>query len=272
MERRRKDDHHAVPREVELLVDCSDPYGRYEIDADGKGNAPVLTAQQNSSASYSQDEEKNPHSTPKILSSVYVSTVLESQTVTVLSAAVSSMSRIKEDKESAIEIARKMDIQKNILSEACLESILNRLFPSNVNNQNEDEYTHDDGDVLDTVIAYLRRVHLFTFYNGCFAAENVGNCLTAGHPTSVVHLRLKNANAILKKMQDENEVMHDDISSNHNTFSENKNEPKDMLVMRLDDSISKAPSRLPDNAFKFTKMKGGEIGVWTNGIMGFMVV
>jgi len=244
MERRRKDDHHAVPREVELFVDCSDPYGRYEIDADGKGNAPVLTTQ-NSSASYSQDDEKNPHITPRIHASVYVSTVspLESQAVTVLSAAVSSMSRIKKDKESAIEIAKKMDIQKNIPSEACLEAILNRLFP-----QNHDRCTHDDGDVLDTAIAYLRRVHLFTFYNGCFAAENIGNCLTAGHPTSVVHLRLKDADAILKKIQEDKDSMYDDIPSNRyaSSVENTKDEPKDMLVMRLDDSITKALSRLPD--------------------------
>lgn len=261
LERRHKEDHHSIPREVELFVDCSDPYGRYEIDADGKGNAPVLTTQ-NLSAGLDQDAEKKSHMTAqRTHASVYVSTVspLESQTVTVLSAAVSSMSRIKKDKESAIEIAKKMDIQKNIPPEACLEAILKRLFPSNFKNENSDESTsQDDEDVLDTAIAYLRRVHLFTFYNGCYAAENIGNCLTTGHPTSVVHQRLKNADAILKKMQDENEIMHDDLAADHHYREEtntivskeatasDKNESKDMLVMRLDDSISKALSRLPD--------------------------
>jgi hypothetical protein len=254
VERRHKDDYHSIPREVELFVDCSDPFGRYEIDADGKGNAPVLTTQNLSvdDHHHHQDDEKNPHQTPRIHASVYVSTVspIESQTVTVLSAAVSSVSRIQHDKDSAIEIAKKMDIQKNIPPEACLEAILKRLFP----NRSDDESTQsDDEDALDTAIAYLRRVHLFTFYNGCYAAENIGNCLTAGHPTSVIHQRLKNADAILKKMQEDNEAMSDnDLPTNTNSNQQKsggttKNEPKDMLVMRLDDSISKALSRLPDD-------------------------
>lgn len=114
-------------------------------------------------------------------------------------------------------------------------------------------------DVLDVAIAYLRRVHLFTFYNGCKAAENIGGCLTGNHPTSVIHLRLKGADDILKKAKEENADMYDDLPINDGddstakdstmTGDESKsaNEPKDMLVMRLDDCISKALEELPDD-------------------------
>ena len=35
-------------------------------------------------------------------------------------------------------------------------------------------------DMLDVSIAYLRRVHLFTFYNGCHSLDNVRSIIAGG--------------------------------------------------------------------------------------------
>ena len=119
--------------------------------------------------------------------------------------------------------------------------------------------------MLDISIAYLRRVHLFTFYNGCTAASNVGNCLTSSHPSSVIHLRLKGADEILQKAKEDHAEMYDDLLtpgndgelaaaetsmvSDDGQGEENKvDEPKDMLVMRLDESIKDAIENLPSDA------------------------
>ena len=121
-------------------------------------------------------------------------------------------------------------------------------------------------NALDVTIAYLRRVHLFTFYNGCTFSNNVGSILGNNHPAGVVvHVRLKGPDEILKKAKEENADMYDDLSMgdegnddqskkhdesnvkgedqyDDKTRGENNShsaETKDMLVMRLDDSIEK---------------------------------
>lgn len=257
-------DSRFVPKVIELSVDCSDPYGRYDIDADGKGSAPLsATGGAGGDEVAGVDAAGGDEQAPRIpirRISVFVSSTspLESQTATVLSAAVSSLSRIGDDKQKVLEIARKLDEWKGIPREARLETILRKLFNSDF------KYTCPDEDMLDVSIAYLRRVHLFTFYNGCTSAANVGNCLTANHPTSVIHLRLKGADEILKKAREDHAEMYDDLPINEvedaakdGTMTgedgrgdeENKpDEPKDMLVMRLDESIKSATEHLPSDA------------------------
>jgi len=291
-------DSRSTPKVIELTVDCSDPYGRYDVDGDAKGGEPVhasalastaasvgmqgakgadvngiATANTNtnvdSNANGTNDGDSARIPTRRVSVFVSTSSPLKSQSTTVLSAAVSSLSRIPADKDAAIKIARTMDIMKDIPAEARLDAILDTLFssPGFSTNDNDngsdnrgvpnDESTCDD--MLDVTIAYLRRVHLFTFYNGCIAAENIGSCLTSGNPTSVIHKRLKRADEILQKAREENADMYDDLPIREKAASDsagmkegvngekqaNLNEPKDMLVMRLDDSIEKILGDLP---------------------------
>lgn len=276
-------DSRAIPKVIEMAVDCSDPYLRYDVDADGKGGEPIPpnpTVEGKGVVVGSQrvieSTDANAHITqnaeiariPVRQVSVFVSTSspLKSQSSTVLSAAVSSLGRIAGDKDAAIKICRKMDIAKDIPTETRLDAILGKLFPSpgSIDMYNDDGSGNrvstkrtDNEDMLDVAIAYLRRVHLFTFYNGCYAVENVGSCLSPGHPTSVIHQRLKGADEILQKVREENADMYDDLPINkRNDISKEKgvsegtgqafsNDPKDMLVMRLDDSIEKALNDLP---------------------------
>jgi hypothetical protein len=74
-------------------------------------------------------------------------------------------------------------------------------------------------DTLDVSIAYLRRVHLFSFYNGCSSTFHLGDVLAEKHATGTIHLRLKGADDILEDREEKT---------------------TDLLVMRLDESISKA--------------------------------
>jgi len=271
-------DRHArasrsIPKVIELSVDCSDPYGRYDIDADGKGGEPasvdmkvaegtdvngIATANANFDTNGSNGGDSA--SIPIRRVSVFVSTTspLKSQSTTVLSAAVSSLSRIPADKNTAIKIAKILDTMKDIPAEAHLDNILDTLYSFSGCSTKSNEITTCE-DMLDVTIAYLRRVHLFTFYNGCTAAENVGSCLTLGDPTSVIHQRLKGADDILQKAREENADMYDDLPMHEKDTLDstekregidrdrhaNLNEPKDMLVMRLDDSIEKALVDLP---------------------------
>lgn len=276
-------DSRAIPNVIEMTVDCSDPYLRYDVDADGKGGEPAAPnaivegkGVVIGSESVVESTDADAHITqnaenariPVRHVSVFVSTTspLKSQSTTVLSAAVSSLGRIAGDMDAAINICRKMDIAKDIPIETRLDAILGKLFPSlgSIDMHDHDGSGNgvstegtDNEDMLDVAIAYLRRVHLFTFYNGCFAVENVGSCLSLGHPTSVIHQRLKGADEILEKVREENADMYDDLPINkRNDTTKEKgvsegtgqafsNDPKDMLVMRLDDSIEKALDDLP---------------------------
>ncbi len=280
-------DSRFVPKVIELSVDCSDPYGRYDIDADGKGKAPVSSSNSASGGGSGAGGDAGggggmdatiggggggEDQTPRILIqrvSVFVSSTspLESQTATVLSAAVSSLTRIQDDQQSVLRIANRLDEWKGVPREARLESILRKLFHSNAGASSSYAYASPDEDMLDVSIAYLRRVHLFTFYNGCTSAATLGNCLTANHPMSVIHLRLKGADEILQKAKEDHAEMYDDLPMNDDAAAaagkegvngqdemmqdENKTkveEPKDMLVMRLDESIKAAIDNLPDDS------------------------
>ncbi|KAL7446113.1 hypothetical protein ACHAXH_008725 [Discostella pseudostelligera] len=219
-DRRHRSKGDALPRTLELEVDCTDVYGRREIDADGKGSAPP-----------SSGKKKGVYTKlPTKRCSVFVSTSLlaSSQPVSVLSAALSSRDRISQDKLDAGTIAGLLDEARGIEAGNRLCDLLRLLYPGN------EEQTVDDEDVLDVSIAYLRRVHLFSFYNGCTAATDIGNVLSFSHPAGMIHLRLKGANEILAKAAEEKSVGE----TTGNETEENSG--KDMLVQRLDESIIKA--------------------------------
>ena len=227
----RKEDTY-VPKELELIVECSDAYGRLEIDADGKGGAP---------------EEG---SVPPRKASVWVSTIPLIPNVQVLSAAVSSQERIAKDKEYAIQLAKAYDQRRNVPPECRLEALLEKAFPSpqDTNQDESSSVAQRTEDTLDVAIAYLRRVHLFSFYNGCAVAPNVGDVLSGHHATSTIHLRLANADEILKQAKDPLPPSSIAITaasapatgeSVPNEIAESP--PKlDLLVQRLNDAIQKA--------------------------------
>lgn len=185
---------HDVPRKeddfLELSVECSDPYGRLEYDDDGKGGAP-------------SDGLAIPHRKAVVL----VSGNARPPTVQVLSAALSSSIRIPRDKEAATTIARALDASQQIPDGCKLDDILDSLA------------IDSDSDVLDISLAYLRRVHLFSFYNACSHADSTGNLLSGKHNASIIHLRLKDADEILEPTEDST---------------------TDLLVKRLDETIEKA--------------------------------
>jgi len=274
-----------IPKVLELEIDCSDPYGRYDIDADGHGAAPSTATDASDEDATTPAVKDSSSVTTKIPSRrviIYLSTsppVHEQQTV-VLSAAVSSTKRIEKDCKTALTIAKRLDIVRNIPNDVGLVSILQKLFPNDfhrsyiqsaIEDQEFDNSTivenkEDIEDILDVTIAYLRRVHLFTFYNGCSLANNLGSVLSGNHPVGTIHLRLKGADEILKKAREENADMYGDLpmgsekdekmnestenvddleksnADDENTKSDSvaqSTETKDMLVMRLDDSIEK---------------------------------
>lgn len=190
----RKED--SLPKELDLDVECSDPYGRVDVDEDGKGGGGSRTV-------------------PHRKCVVVVSTAPLHPPVTVLSAAVSSVERIPRDKDAAAMLARALDVSRSIPTHSRLDACLELLPPDK-----------SDEDALDVSIAYLRRVHLFSFYNGCNSACRLGDVLAEKHAASTIHMRLKGANDILENV-DENE------------------KDTDLLVMRLDESISRALEESP---------------------------
>jgi hypothetical protein len=306
-------DSRGVPKSLELDVDCSDPYGRYEIDATGTGEAEIPTpdgttgtgadASTNANAA---NASKNPSSSaptkvPLKRVTVFVATSppIQHQQTVVLSAAVSSTKRIPKDCKVAYTIAKRMDIARGVPSDLGCQMVLNTLFPNLMhegliqaddkdkdnNNNGEDGKGNKNRnqmieDALDVTIAYLRRVHLFSFYNGCTFSDNVGAVVGGSHPAGVVHVRLKGADEILRKTREENADMYDDLpmaddkdkenttdnDSKMNDDANNDNndnddgldektkgestahsaETKDMLVMRLDDSIEKVLSTITE--------------------------
>ena len=200
---------------VEMDVECSDHYGRLEYDADGRGGAP-----------------SDGRSVPIRKAVVTVQKLVAPPKTVTLSAALSSTRRTENDKEAAITMAQALDERKGIATsdgnnnttdnDCCLQDILQPEWSAS--------------DMLDVAIAYLRRVHLVSFYNGCARAETVGDVLMGKSPVSTIHLRLANADDILTASDDNDEELQ-----------------KDLLVRRLDDSIAKAleecESDQPGNCF-----------------------
>jgi hypothetical protein len=218
--RKADEDDNAANQRLPLDVECSDPYGRLEYDADGKGGAPADSL-----------------AVPPRKSVVLVSAPLppeKLQIVKVLSAALSSKERIPRDYEATCLIGRALDVAKQIPRGCRLDDMLEQLF---ANSESSESATMVE-DMLDISIAYLRRVHLFSLYNGCTMADSVADVLAGKHPVSTIHVRLQNADEIL-------EAAKDDLPATTTVKSEDadKNEvsaTKDLLVQRLDDSIAKA--------------------------------
>jgi hypothetical protein len=213
----RKEDTF-IPKELELIVECSDPYGRMEVDADGKGGAP-------------EDGGVTPRKARVILSTAPLTS-----TVQVLSAAVSSRDRIRQDARSALTLATALDRKRNIPEEKRLVQILSKAslpVSTNSNGKYEDESSlpafQDIEDALDVSVAYLRRVHLFSFYNGCATSPNVGDVFSQNHATSTIHLRLAGADDL--SLQKGDSVAADAAAPSG---------PVDLLVQRLDNAIDKA--------------------------------
>ncbi|CAJ1959448.1 unnamed protein product [Cylindrotheca closterium] len=204
----RKEDTY-MPKTLELEVECSDAYGRLEMDADGKGTSP---------------EEGG--CVPARNEVVWVSTQPITPTVKVLSVAVSSRVRIQQDKDAAIELANAFDHKRDVPRDCRLGVLLRIALPRL---QGSDLTLQDTEDALDLSIAYLRRVHLFSFYNGCVAASNISDVFRGNNATSTIHLRLANADVILEQTQ------------NSGSTAKQERSPKvDLLVQRLNDAIENA--------------------------------
>jgi len=277
--RHRGDSRDSTPKVLELDVDCTDPYGRYEIDHDAKGGAPPaedFESDDEGGPGGNKEEKKDvkdkggaegagatttqAKAAPRLplrRSTVFVSTssVAASQPISVLSAAVSSSDRISKDRMAAVVVARALDSSRGILRGVRLDDVLEKLF----------FIEGRDEDVLDVSVAYLRRVHLFSFYNGCTASDSMGGTLGGGHTSGTIHLRLEGADDILKKAEEERTAdgIYDDLPDMpgaekkeeedkevDDEDDEEKEKPAstDMLVMRLDQSIERAMAKSKSNS------------------------
>lgn len=230
---------------LELDVDCTDPYGRYDIDADGKGSGPANADE------FGPDDEDNPGKLPIRRATVFVATAspFSDQPTSVLSAAVSSSARIGRDGAQAITISRALDVAAAIPRGTRLDDLLELLFPAGTgaleSASSSPDRRQEAEDILDVTISYLRRVHLFSFYNGCTSADNLGDVLGGKHPSSTIHLRLSGADEILKKAEEEAEAPFDEGKPETDpkgctAEDGSASVTKDLLVRRLDESISKA--------------------------------
>jgi hypothetical protein len=231
----RKEDTF-VPKTLELTVECSDAYGRLEVDADGKGGEP---------------EERG--GVPSRKASVWVSTKPINPHVQVLSAALSSKKRIQEDQAAAFKLANAYDCKRDIPFESSLENLLPKAVPNimataaaaaaeaaaakdDKGSSSEAAAVPDDSpssqdleDALDVTIAYLRRVHLFSYYKGCQAAPRVADVFNGNNAASTIYFRLANADELLEPTKDVPDMEMGD------------GQPKiDLLVQRLKDSIQSA--------------------------------
>ena len=223
---------------LEMDLDCSDPFGRVEIDADGKGSAPASDGESQLRPKASPLEEIAPQKIPIRKATVLVhsfgeeindhhswdnnahyNNCYQQQQVAVLTAAVSSKKLLPRNKTSALMIARALDRSISIPSGSKLDDLITILFGDD--GESNAEFCED---VLDVAIAYLRRVHLFSFYTGQRAMCE-GDMLagTAG----AIHLRLEDAEAILAEKEAASSSDEIPIES-------------DLLVKRLNNVISNA--------------------------------
>lgn len=212
---RKKHDDDKTRSTLPLDVECSDPYGRLDVDADGKGGAP-----------------EDGVGVTNRKSTVWVHTHYKAPSVQVLSAAISSKERLGRDKDAAIMMARALDVAKDVAPENRLDDLLDKVFGTSHSAEEEEDPTLVE-DTLDVAIAYLRRVHLFSFYNGCMFSSNVADVLSGKHAAGTIHMRLHNADEILAE---------DSPSSNATGDGDGEKPapPKDLLVSRLDASVEKA--------------------------------
>lgn len=260
----------------DMEVECSDPYGRVDIDGDGRGTAPtdgqtipprkalvgvspvytfvganVGSSPINLATANLRKQHPPPYYQQQSNQQRQQQHPFETSVV-VLSAAVSSKTRIEADKKSAITIARALDMKKRIPKERRLETLIQQRFAEEAAE-----------NLLDLSIAYLRRVHLLSFYNGCNEAETIGDVMAGKHPCSTIHLRLQNADDYIQKNDEASKqaqnstiaakIEGDEGSNNLDPLVGDSEKPdvkeekpeasKDMLVQRLDDSVSRALDR-----------------------------
>jgi hypothetical protein len=244
---------------LELDITCSDPFGRTDIDADGKGSAPPPVTTE--SGETQEVSTKIP--VRKASVNVYADDEdVHHPQVTVLSASLSSKERIGRDKNSAVLLAREYDAIAKVPSECKLDALITSLFGENEDSSEE--------DVLDVAIAYLRRIHLCCFYGGAQKATQEGDMLACGSSVvsdsnsnndeddnhrrkeplmkaaasttdvGMIHLRLQNADALLQKAKEDAaaRTATSIIMEDENALSAPV--VVDMLVKRLEDAIAKA--------------------------------
>lgn len=242
----------AVPRKDEeeltydLEVDCTDPYGRFEYDADGRGGPPT-----------------DGIAVPLKKSIVAIQKIPRKAPITVLSAAVSVSTRHAQDAQSAQMLAMQWDEIRQIPTDRNCSAVLQVLGLHQDSDKNVDASNR-----LDVCIAYLRRVHLLAFYNTCDQPSvSVGDIMAGKHFASTIHLRLQNADEKLQELTPTVPASHRVDDEEDNTAATTRNEPpldqseenvtggsrnekattsvipslqKDLLVQRLENSIEAA--------------------------------
>ena len=189
---------------MDLEIDCTDPYGRTEYDSDGRGGSPP-------------DGLAIPPRKAVVPITRYEQQQAGGRSLR-LSAALSSPIRFVGDQEAATTIARALDIRQHVPIEDRLDSILEELnktttlqsYNNHHNNTNKQLTTTAAADsssdknindnvsslslssqaslALDISLAYLRRVHLYSFYKGV-KAEVFGDMLAGRSPAAQVQLR-----------------------------------------------------------------------------------
>jgi hypothetical protein len=238
---------------VEMDVECSDPYGREEVDADGRGapadglpvpvrksvvwvcavrDKPVVAEQQQ------QQQRQQKHSKSYALQH-------EGPKTTVLSTAMSTPERLAQDSRSAADLARLCDRQKGIPVGSRLDDLLAAAFPSAASDDSA-AAAADAVDRLDVTIAYLRRVHLLSYYSGCAQADTLADLLVGRHAAGTIHVRYRKeeeeeegkekaeaAEAAPSSPSADPTQMDDDVTKEGS-------KPKDLLVQRMDEKIAEA--------------------------------
>ena len=180
--------HHGTMNGIlEIDVDCTDPYGRTEYDANGRGGAPP-------------DGLAIPPRKATIAVEKYNGgTTMDNTNTTTfhtLSAALSSPLRFATDLPAAATIARALDERQHIPDEDRLAALWEQLgFVSNEEETSTDNDNDQQGEQirrsslkLDIAVAYLRRVHLYSFYKAT-RASCWGDFLAGKSPAGQIHLR-----------------------------------------------------------------------------------
>jgi len=240
---------------LELDVDCSDPFGRTDFDDDGRGAAPTLPNQEDTAKQAAPGESRPANviapKVPQRKITVYVHATSPRYNISVLSAAISSQKRFSKDKNAAIMISRAFDTTASIPSGLRLDDLVESVFQEDAK----------DEDVLDVAVAYLRRVHLFSFYTGKGPATCEGDVLDGKHSAGTIFLRMKDAdNFLMQKTKtnaapeltneenptqdaDNDETKEDEMKDNEAAENSDTNKDEstsDLLVKRLDESIAQA--------------------------------
>jgi hypothetical protein len=206
-----------------LEVECSDPYGRTEVDVRthaGEAHNP---------------EDHGP--VPRVTATVQVRSLPPPRTH-VLTASLSALSRIPADKDAAVVMARALDAARKIENHK-LDDLLEKI------QQQQQELGGEggggappltDAQVLDVTVAYLRRVHLFCFYT-CSSSANLAQFLT-NPKQSTIHLRLRQKQQQQQQQQSPEKV--DEIADDDAQGSSD-----DLLVRLRDEQIASVLEACP---------------------------